>query len=77
MENTGFLGVARWYFLRIIFSKFLQIYNNIPYFLAAPKKIIFRLKFLCVSHLTIKHFELPPLANKMEHMKTKWTGMHT
>ena len=76
MENTGFLGVARQYFLRIIFLKFLQINNSIPYLLAAPKKITFSLKFLCASHLKIKHFELPP-ANEMEDMKIKLTEMHT
>ena len=40
------------------------------------KKTIFSLKFLCASHLKIKHFELPP-ANEMEDMKTKLTEMHT
>ena len=40
MENTGFLGFARQYYLRIIFSKILQINNNIPYLLAAPKKTL-------------------------------------
>ena len=39
MKNTGFLGVACRYFLRIIFSKILQINNNIPYLLAVPKKL--------------------------------------
>ena len=38
---------------------------------AGSKQIIFRLKFLCASHLKIKHFELPP-AYKIEHMKQNW-----
>ena len=40
-------------------NNFLQINNDIPYWLAS-QKIIFRLKFLCASYLKIKHFELPP-----------------
>ena len=77
MKNTGFLGVARRYLLRIIFSKFLQINNDIPC-LQAVQKIIFSLKFLCASHLKIKHFELSP-ACKIQHVKTKLTEseMHT
>ena len=58
MENTGFLGVTRHISYVSFFLKFLQI-NNIPYLLAAPKKSIFSLKFLCASHLKIKHFEFP------------------
>ena len=58
LKNTGLSGVARRYLLRIIFVEFLQINNNIPRLLAAQKQIIFRLKFLCASHLKIKHFEL-------------------
>ena len=50
MKNTGFLGVAR-RFLHVIFSKFLQINNPIPYLLAVQKKFIFRSKFFCPSHL--------------------------
>ena len=51
MKNNGISGVARRYLLRT-----LQINNNIPYLLVAQKQIIFRLKFLCASHLKIKHF---------------------
>ena len=57
--NDAFLRVARRYLLRIIFSKILQINNNIPYLLTAHKKIIFGFKFLGASHLKIKLFELP------------------
>ena len=85
--NYAFLNSAKWKILDFqgsrvgiyyasCFIKFLQINNNIPYLLAAQKQIIFRLKFLCASHLKIKHFELPP-AYKIEHMKTKLTEMHT
>ena len=45
-------------------------------FASSAKTNNFRLKFLCASHLKIKHFELPP-AYKIEHMKTKLTEMHT
>ena len=41
MKNTGNSGVARRYLLRIIFLKFLQINNKIPYLLAAQKKSFF------------------------------------
>ena len=75
MENTGFLGSRVSISYISFFLKFLQINNNIPYLLAAPKKPIFSLKFLCASHLKIKHFELPP-ANGMGDMKTKLTEMH-
>ena len=75
MENTGFLGLRVGISYVSFFLIFLQINNNIPHFLAASKKIIFRLKFLCASHFKIKYFELPP-ANKMEHMKTKLTETH-
>ena len=75
MENTGFLGLHVGISYVSFFLIFLQINNNILYFLAAPKNVIFRLKFLCASHLKIKHFELLP-ANEMEHMKTKLTEMH-
>ena len=37
MKNTGISVVARRYLLRIIFSKFLQINNAIPYLLAVQK----------------------------------------
>ena len=73
MKNTEISGVARRYLLRTFFIKFLQINNNIPCLLAAQKQINFRLKFLCASHLKMKHFELPPAYK----MKTKLTGMHT
>ena len=36
--------------------KFSQINDNIPYLLAAQKRIIFILKFLCASH---PHWDLP------------------
>ena len=61
MKNTGISGVVRRYLLCIIFYKIiLQINNNIPCLLAAQKQIIFHSKFLCASHLKIKHFELSP-----------------
>ena len=75
MRNNGNLGVARWYLLRIIYSKIFTDYN-IPYLLAVLRKFIFTLKSFCASLLKIMHFELPP-AYKMEHMKTKLTWMHT
>ena len=65
------------YYVSMLLSQFFQINNNIPYLLAAQKQIIFRLKFLCASHLKIRHFELPPSAYKIEHMKTKLTEIHT
>ena len=43
IENTGFL-LCR-YLLRIIFLKFSQINNNIPYLLAAQKKSFVFLNF--------------------------------
>ena len=45
-------------------------------FAGRAKQIIFHLK-LCASYLKIKHFEPPPPAYKIEHMKTKLTEMHT
>ena len=58
MENTGFLGsrVGIYYVYVSFFLKFSQINNNIAYLLTAQKRIIFILKFLCASHLKIKHF---------------------
>ena len=58
-QNEKYWNFARRYLLCSFFQKFLQINNNILYLLAA-QKIIFSLKFLCASHLKIKHFELPP-----------------
>ena len=81
MKNTGFLGVARRYLLHhffhfyyIIFSKIFTLTTTF-HICWQCKKIIFSLKFLCASHLKIKHFELPP-ACKIQHMKTKLTEMH-
>ena len=65
MKNTGFLGVAHRYLLRII----LQINNAIPYLLAVQEKFISRLKFFFASQLKI---ELSPLLIKF-NMKTKVT----
>ena len=58
------------------FLKFLQINNNIPYLLPAPKKLFLKKLIFVPSYLIIKHFEVPP-ANEMEDRKTKLTEMHT
>ena len=55
MKNTGSLGVARRYLLRIIFKHSM---------FAGSAKNIFRFKILRASALKIKHFE-PPLLTKL------------
>ena len=88
LTSIIFLNSAKWKILEIqgsrvgiyyasFFIKFLQINNNIPCLLAAQTQIIFRLKFLCASHLKIKHFELPLLTKLNIIMKTKLTEMRT
>ena len=83
--NYAFLNSAKWKILKIqglrvgiycvsFLPRFLQIDNNIPYLLAA-QKIIFCLKFLCASHLKIKHFELSPcLQNWTYKNKIDWNA---
>ena len=82
-----FIGCALVFPTYNFFYIFLQINNNTPYFQAVPTKYIFCLKFLCASHLKIKHFEFPP-ANKMpdwkvcraqarNHLSTFWSAPAT
>ena len=66
MKNTGILEVARRYLLRIIFSKIFTDMWQHSVFAGGAKQIIFRLKFLCTSHLKIKYFELPPCLQNSE-----------
>ena len=82
--NYAFLNSAKWKILEFqgscvgiyyasFFKKFLQINNNILCLLAAQKQIIFRLKFLCASHLKIQHFLLPScLQNWTYENKIDW-----